>query len=154
MCQSLLLSDPGKLRARLVTRNVLIMRRLIANTLWGILWGIAVAGLYSLYVGAIYLLQGPAPFESHGTSILSIVAAYFGGGVVSGAIVGLLRPLSRWQLGAGMLGMIAAVPVFLAFDIAQHGFAALQQVDVFAMTGFALALGGGAGWGVWKLYHE
>jgi hypothetical protein len=87
----------------------------------GVAIGLAFACLYSLYVGGLYFLQGPAPFQRLGTSIGVVIGTYFFGGISAGIVVGVLQPLARWRLGAIVIGIIAAFFVFYGIGIAANG---------------------------------
>ena len=47
-----------------------------------------------------------------------MVAAYWTGGIIGGAIVGLLRPLAQWPLGTMLIGIPTAAAVYGAIGVA------------------------------------
>jgi hypothetical protein len=51
----------------------------------------------TVVLAALYALNGAQLFEDHDTTFGGVVAVYFGGGLVGGAVVGLLRPLTCWR---------------------------------------------------------
>jgi hypothetical protein len=69
--------------------------------------GLIFASLYSLYMIGLYVIQGEEPFPRMGTTVLTVIATYFSGGITAGAVVGILRPLGRWRLGAIFIGIVA-----------------------------------------------
>jgi hypothetical protein len=76
--------------------------------------------IYCVWVGGLYLLEGPEPFSRLGVSLTSVIAAYLGG-VAGGAIIGLLRPLTRGDFGAFVVGYLAAVPITAGLAICLNG---------------------------------
>lgn len=83
----------------------------IVNLKWGLKGGIAVALVYCAWVTVVYAVNGGGPFERHGVDYRGTVLLYLGAGIVSGAIVGLLRPLIRNNIGAYLVGVIGALPI-------------------------------------------
>jgi hypothetical protein len=94
---------------------------MLKNLRWGVLSGIAFATLTSLWVGGLAILRGSVRFETYGLTIWQIMAVYFAGGVAGGAVVGLLRPVTKYRLGAALVGLVAAVPLAFAVEIALQG---------------------------------
>jgi hypothetical protein len=78
--------------------------KVLKNLRWGLGAGLFFACFFSAWVAVVYLFRGSAPFEARSVTLLSTVARYFGGGLLAGAIVGLLRSLTRWRLGAMAVG--------------------------------------------------
>ena len=87
----------------------------------GVVVGLIFATLYSLWVVAVYLANGDAPFDRYGVSLRAMVLAYFAGGVSAGAVVGLLAPLRQSRWGATLLGILSGWLVFLGIGVALHG---------------------------------
>ncbi len=77
----------------------------------GVQWGAYFGLVYSLIAGVIALLAGSAPFEDAGTTLPKVLAVYLVGGLVVGALIGLLWPMGRSRSGAALLGAVASVPV-------------------------------------------
>lgn len=96
-------------------------RLLATNLRWGVIAGLFFACFYSLFVTGLYLLRGSAPFEANETTYGQVVLSYFGTGIVAGALVGLLRPLLRWRLGAVVVGVVAAFAVFVGISLVDQG---------------------------------
>lgn len=97
------------------------------------------AVVYSVVASVIFLVAGEQPEE-----LLAVVASYFGGGVVAGAIIGWLRPYSRTHLGSIVVGIVGAFPVFLGFAVADDGLA-LDLGDLATVAVVAVILGGSLG---------
>ena len=93
----------------------------VANLKWGILRGLFLGSVYSAYVLLVYLIRGADAFSALGLTLGTLVAAYLGGGVVSGAVVGALRPLTKSHAGCIFVGTVAAVPTFLGVGLAMYG---------------------------------
>jgi hypothetical protein len=81
------------------------------RVLLGIVWGTSFASLYSAYVVVVATVSGSPAFAKDGVTLQGVVLTYFAGGVVAGAIVGVLLPLRRSFIGAIVIGIAAALPV-------------------------------------------
>lgn len=93
----------------------------LTNLRWGVGLGLAFAAFYSLYVTAWYLIEGSQPFDRLHTSLLMVIASYAFGGVTAGAFVGVMRPYLRIRLVAILVGILAAVFVFIGVAVASDG---------------------------------
>lgn len=63
------------------------------------------------------------PGVEPGISILRILAAYWGGGLVAGALAGWMRPLAaRSWWGASLAGIVDGIPVSAAIILVLFGF--------------------------------
>ena len=121
---------------------------------WGIFWGLALAVGVTIVLVVLYALSGAQLFEDHDTTFGGVVAVYFGGGLVGGAVVGLLRPLTRWRWGAAAVGVVAALPVGLCCRLLRDGFAPWGPKDTVSVVAFALILGGTIGWIYWGMFRN
>jgi hypothetical protein len=94
-------------------------RRLLGDLRWGLAWGIGLAVFFSIYVGVLFILDrigtNDPSMETRGFQF--VITAYFGGGIAGGLIAGLLRPASRWPLGAMAMGILVAFPVYWAVGL-------------------------------------
>jgi hypothetical protein len=88
----------------------------------GAVMGLLIATVYSLYALVLLAARGTAPFDANGVTPAGVIAAYYGGGLVAGSVVGILRPLLRWRLGATIVGIVAAFGVFAGIGIAKEGY--------------------------------
>lgn len=120
------------------------------NVLWGIRRGLSAALAFSAYVLLLYLFRGAAPFEANDTSLGAVIAAYLFGGLVAGAIIGLLRPFTKRKVGAIIAGIVAAVPVYAAVVFAVNGFAPWTLMDAVFVAVASLYVGALAGFLTWK----
>jgi hypothetical protein len=94
------------------------------------------------WVVLIWLLRGSEPFERKGVTFLAVVVLYLVGGPVTGAIVGLLRPVAKSGLGAAITGVVAAIPVSVMAIAAVGGFPPWTRQHTFASI--VMAVVGGA----------
>jgi peptidoglycan/LPS O-acetylase OafA/YrhL len=70
---------------------------------------------------ALGLANDPNPFTAlHMTYVVGL-ACHFIAGVIAGAIGGVMRPLSRWLLGAMLIGGVAGVITVVVFSIGEYG---------------------------------
>jgi hypothetical protein len=79
---------------------------------FGILWGLALAFLFALFVGALALLRGSDWNPTYQVSTVAVIRGYFVAGALGGAVFGLLRPLARHRLGAVVVGTIVGPIVY------------------------------------------
>ena len=103
------------------------------------------ATAFSVYVLLLTLLRGSARFETYGMTTWGIIATYYGAGLAVGALVGVLRPLTRWALGAVMVGAVGGICVYGAIAYAMDG----RLEPDFALTVGPL-VGGAAGYITWR----
>jgi hypothetical protein len=93
----------------------------VDNVRWGVRGGLFFGLAYSAIALVLYALRGRESFEANGVTLGSLVAAYVLGALAAGIVVGLLRPLLRWQLGAMAVGVAAAVPACVGIGLARFG---------------------------------
>ncbi|HEX5438980.1 MAG TPA: hypothetical protein VFW98_17645 [Gemmatimonadaceae bacterium] len=84
---------------------------LLQNLGWGVRWGLKFAVVYSAFALIALLFGGAAVFQHSGTTFVFAIGLYFAAGLVAGAIVGVLRPVTRGPIGAAIVGVIAAIPI-------------------------------------------
>lgn len=113
-----------------------------AKLLLGVLWGLAAALITSVVAVAQYMITDGRAFDTHGITLGKVIALYFIGGIVGGAIVGLLLPLTKWRLGASVVGMVALAPFYIGIALA------LGHKDIYSGLIAAVAIGGVAGYGI------
>jgi hypothetical protein len=102
-------------------------------------WGLAFASIYCLWAVVVLFLGGEAAFRKQGITFGEAIGGYLAGGVAAGAVVGLFRPLLERSWGAPVVGMLAAIPVALAFEVATQGarwmsFDSLLTAGIFSLT--------------------
>ena len=127
-----------------------------ANVTWGVTGGVVIgAGLClmaALPVAAMllmvlltYLSQWSGVATSFfvpetaqlGPYILLVLPLYLAAGAVAGAIVGLLRPLARWRLGATLLGMIGGTILYWSVGPLA---AVFTEIDPFSREHFTFSV--------------
>lgn len=106
--------------------------------------GIIVAALLSLVAVMVYGIRGPDVFERLGVSLPAVVTLYFLAGIIGGAVVGLLLPLTTWRLGASLVGAVAASPLYVGAGLL------LGHSDLVGGLVLAVLVGGGVGYGLWE----
>ena len=94
---------------------------MFSNVIRGIAIGLFFTVAYSLYSILLYFLRGSEPFADHNTTLASVLAAYFFGGIVGGGTVGLLHPFVRSRTSAMLVGIVAAFFVSLGLMVAIRG---------------------------------
>jgi hypothetical protein len=115
------------------------------NIILGILWGLALALFYSLFVIIVYLFEGTRRFDANQTSILTVIASYFLGGLGGGAVVGALLPLTRWLLGSAIVGVVAVIPITTLIQMADINAGLKQGFNVRSVLEFSLYFGAAMG---------
>jgi hypothetical protein len=106
------------------------------------------AALLCAWVAVLSLAQGSLVFRGRtgdAYHVGTIMLAYLGGSIVAGGLLGALRPLLRWPLGAALLGVIAAFPLAAAFAVSRIGFVAWTRVETISIVVFAFGFGAPGG---------
>jgi hypothetical protein len=124
-----------------VNRNEANQMGLFQRILWGIKSGATFGLAFTALALLVFLLGGERPFQAHHTSFTNVVVTYLLGGIGSGIIVGVLRPLTRTKAGAGMVGFIAAIPVSVLVRIAIVGYQPWTVKDIILSFSVCLVLG-------------
>jgi hypothetical protein len=127
---------------------------LLVNLGWGALWGLMFGLIYVLILGVLFALQGPEMFRPYDTTFTEVATLYLMGGVGGGLIVGLLRPLLRRRWGAALVGILAAIPVGLGFQMMRIGSAPWGTKDTLVVAIFSVALGATVGWVNWGMFRS
>lgn len=121
------------------------------NIGFGIVFGMALATLYTAYVLALYLFRGNAPFEANEITLGAVIAAYFFGGIGGGIVVGLLFPLTTWHAGSMFVGVVAGLPAAFGIGYAVAGpVAQWDQHSWVATLVTGTLLGGFGGYAFWE----
>ena len=80
-----------------------------------ILTGLVIATTLSVLATMIWLIKGPEAFSRNGLVLWRIVGLYYVGGVVGGAIFGVLLPIAKKSVYGGVLvAFLALMPFFTA----------------------------------------
>ena len=107
-----------------------LMRRVVKAMSTGALYAVGLSVIAAI-IYAIATAQGSSPPPDY-PSLRGVVAAYFGGGVTAGLLVGLLWHFSRNPVGTCMLGVIGATCAYSAVGISMDGLSAeTMQTGLF-----------------------
>lgn len=121
----------------------------------GLLFGVVFGGGYSLWICFLWVVGGEQALSQHGFGLMEGIAAYFGGGLVGGTIVGLLLPLRKWAWGAVLLGIALCVPMsigIVAVSVSPDRLWSWSGIPL--ATGIGALIGGVTGWQAWSEDHE
>lgn len=129
-------------------------RSLSQDLVLGIGGGLAIALLLCVYAAILYLLRGAESFVANDVTLGAAISVYIVGGVIAGAVVGVLLPITRWRWGAALVGFLAAMPVFAIVRALLEGFRPWTSVDTIVMILWALTLGSSVGWIYWRIFHS
>ena len=123
------------------------MGNLSRNLRRGVTFGLVLATACSAWALVASLLAGSATVGPPGAEIhvATLVAAYYAGGLLCGAVAGLLLPLGRSPVGAAVGGAAAALPLYAAMYVARRGMALPTGADLAAVITAAMIVGGAAG---------
>ena len=87
----------------------------------GAVLGGIMATAFSLYVIAVYLVQGRAAFEKLDTTPWGAIIMYYVAGLVAGPIFGVVWPLRKTRAGSGLVAGLAAFIVYTVAWMTQEG---------------------------------
>lgn len=114
-----------------------------------------VAMFYSVLASTLFALHGGDRYRAVGLTLPVIIAVYFAGGITGGCLVGLLRPLTRWRIGAAAVGVIAMIPVCWGAGILVHGpLSVWGEAEYFAWTITPVLIGAYGGWEFYQLWDD
>jgi hypothetical protein len=108
------------------------------------------SALYILYVTGLYLLNGDSQFKKLHITFIEVVSSYLVGGIIGGAVVGLLLPLTRRRSGAILVGIVAGICVCMCFGFIDKGWPTQWPPETwFAWLTTGILLGGFGGNILW-----
>lgn len=122
---------------------------LLGNLLFGIGFGLTFALLLSLYVAVLALVRGSLWIPEYEVSTLIVIKGYLVGGVLGGAVFGLLKPLARTTLTRTIMGMVVGIVVYGAMATAVEEHAAWTSAPAIiagVLVGGLLAWKGPSFW--------
>ena len=79
---------------------------------------VVIATVLSAYVLLVSILRGSFYWPRYGMSAAQIIGAYYAGGLAAGGAIGALWPLTRSQMGSGLVGAIGGTLVYGAVAVA------------------------------------
>jgi hypothetical protein len=120
------------------------------NISTGLWWGIRYAAAYSL-VGTLIAVARRGTLAEYGLTLPWLVGLYVVGGIGAGALAGLLLPLVRGELTAGLVGFVVAAPVMFMFAVALNPADLWSYDTVLAWLLSAALLGPVCGVGLWRI---
>ena len=121
------------------------IRTLSQNIRWGVAYGLLFAVVLSGLVIPLAFARGALTVSR----MWLVIASYFASGISVGLVVGLVRPWTRRKGGALLVGLVAAVPVGIALQLA-YDTAAEQSFSWVMLVEFAIIAGPFGGWIRWN----
>jgi hypothetical protein len=79
------------------------------------------ATMFSAWVVLVYLVGGRGAFDEMGTTVYAVLLCYYIAGIIGGALVGLLLPLTRTLVGRMLVGGIASLVVCVSAQTTLQG---------------------------------
>lgn len=116
--------------------------QLVQSVVGGIKLGLMFAAAYTVIALGLFAITGGASLDRSAAMLVRVIAVYAAGGIVSGAAFGLLRPLARWMIGAGVLGMLLAIPAYAGMRFAVKGFVPWTAEDTSDVLVLSTLIGG------------
>lgn len=110
--------------------------------------GLVAAAFFSVVAMVIFVIEGPPP-ENLEITIQSLVILYVSGGLITGAIAGLLAPVARHWAGAMLVGVIGAIPLSALALITLDGTAQWTRTSTEVIVVWSLVVGSLVGLGLW-----
>lgn len=112
----------------------------------GIIWGLAIGLVLSLWATVVYLFAGQEAFEEVDITYGQAVLLYLGGGLVIGVLFGLARPWIRGNWSAAAFGFVAGCVGFSMISLTSGPFDPLLVVLCGSILGPAV------GWKYWNMF--
>jgi hypothetical protein len=129
--------------------------RLLRNLQWGLVLGTLVGGGFCLIGVALFVVRGPRFLDPFGIAFGTVMLLYLAGGAGIGIIVGFARPLTRWRLGAIVVGIVGGVLAYGAAGVAMYGWIAMLRRDSWIpVLIIGVGAGGFLGNALWERYVE
>ena len=108
--------------------------------------GVSLGIMFCLVALLILLFRGQQPFERNNVSVLRLMGAYLSAGALGGVVVGIILPLTRWMLGAALMGFLVMFVVwFLVGSSISPGKPLLGIIHTSAVLAAAFGLPIGVG---------
>ena len=119
---------------------------LLQDLVWGAGWGLFVGVVYCAFAAIVLLLKGWPDGP-----VLRVFSIYVGGGLLGGALLGVLRSWVRTEVRAMLLGVIIAVPIGAAFLLLMSGpFSNWGEAEIASLGFGSLFLGVTGGKVLWQ----
>lgn len=130
------------------------MQHKLARIRTGARFGATVGAWLSALGIAVTLISGPVSMQRYRVSLPAVVIVYMVGAVFSGALVGVLLPLTRYAVGAIAVGCLVGAFLEVGIRVSRHGLAPWTNRDTFVLVTFALVIGGGGGLLARAMLHD
>ena len=118
--------------------------RLVTGAKWGLAMG-AILSCWAVLISlAEFISRGSLTITAkHGTTyhVAGIVAAYLASGVIVGALFGVFQRALASTVGAALLGMLAAAPLFVLFALLRSEVSGWGMRESLALAVFVPAFG-------------
>jgi hypothetical protein len=116
-------------------------------------WGVYTAAVLSLTLIPTLVRTGNRPIPGDRITPFQIAIVYVLAGIIGGSLVAFLYPLSRWFLGAFLLGAVATTPVFVGLGFLTSANEPSSATWIIAGVG-TFFVGGSLGTLVWSTAHR
>jgi len=121
-------------------------RKLRDDILFGVFWSMLVAVALSVCVLGVYVVSGGQAFSGERTPLRWVIATYLGGGLSSGVLIGILRPITEHAWGAALTGFVCAAPLFMGILYLMGSFDWVGAIVCSAIVGPIV------GYNFWKMF--
>ena len=117
---------------------------------------VGAALLLSAYAGLLVLIRGDAAFRKYPhVNLRDLVMLYLGGAFVVGTIAGVLLPLARKPVGAILLGILSALPLYTAaVALLQGPISRWRPLEYKVVILLSATVGGAVGYLLWEKYES
>ena len=109
---------------------------------WGLVYGIGLATLFSLFVGVLALIRGSDWNPTYQVSTRAVIRGYYVGGLIGGLVFACVRPLLWGRIGGLVLGVLVGPAVYSAVMVAVEGLYFRPGPALLA----GVLVGGAVGW--------
>ncbi len=100
----------------------MIIRKTLGHDIrWGVMVGAGMAGFFSAFACVMFAIRGPRLVAVYHLSLGGFIGFYFLAGILGGFLVGVLKPIAKWHLGAVALGAIAFTPAYFGAALVLEG---------------------------------
>jgi O-antigen/teichoic acid export membrane protein len=124
---------------------------MLRDLLWGLKWGFWFALFFSFVAVAMTLFTGGEIIERQRISLTASIAIYVFGGFSGGIVLGLLRPLTKYRIGAALVGIVVMTPASILLGLTlfgpPHDWSRDMTVTVILLP---MVLGGPGGYLYWE----
>jgi len=124
----------------------------LKNLKWGLRWGLTIAVGFTA-IGLIGSIGGLIdPTAKTGPSIVSLVGFYFLAGVCGGLLLGLLRPITKYKVGAMFVGTAVFALCLALLDYIYYAATdGWKPVDTLLIALVSILCGPVGTWMIWHV---